>query len=211
MLGFSKGIRQSSELLTESVENIAFAGFRSRLTEGMRTPGLLRKHDSIENHFRSDEPDWAFGSVIRCSIAKLDHASGNYLKSGEVISASAHRKRGSDWIGNCMQKFLADLPPRLRIIVLLSNDDAYVQACFERVSRLHPMIERINDVAYGDGRVLWLHVVHFGGPGVNHIRSWLEAQTNKQGRKRDLVVAAVSGHLKKGILAVDRELPSSMA
>lgn len=91
-----------------------------------------------------------------------------------------------------MQRFLADLPPRLRIIVLLSNGDAYVQACFERVSRLHPKV-----VAYGDGRVLWLHVVHFGSPGVNHIRGWLDAQPNKQGWKRDLAVAAVSGTFGK--------------
>jgi hypothetical protein len=161
----------------------------------MRVLGLLGEYDSIENHFRSGEPDWGFGSVVRCSIAKRDPASGRYLKSGDVISASARRKGASDWIGNCMGKYLAKLPPRLTIIILLSNDDAYMQACFERVHYLHPMVKWVNDVAYGDGRVLWVHVVHFGGPGANHIESWLEGRPNKQGKKRALAVAAVSGHL----------------
>jgi hypothetical protein len=191
LLGFSKGIRQSSELLVRRVEDVAFAGFRSRITHAMQVLGLLPPDDMIENHFRADDPDWAFGDVIRCSVAKWDPVSKRHLKSGDVISASARRVKGADWIGNCMGRFLTKLPPRLETVILLSNDDAYTDACFDRVRRLHPKTRRINQVAYSDGRVVWIHVVHFGGTGFNHMTSWLEGKANKQGRKRDMAVAAL--------------------
>jgi hypothetical protein len=191
LLGFSKGVRQSSDLLERSVEDVAYAGFRSRVTQALQLLGLLLPDDEIENHFRADEPDWGFGDVVRCSIAKLDSATGKYLKSGDVIPASARRAGGADWIGNCMRRFLATLPPRLETVILLSNDDAYVDACFDRVHRLHPNTRRINEVAYGTGKVVWVHMVHFGGTGFNHMTSWLEGKPNKQGRKRDMAIAAL--------------------
>jgi hypothetical protein len=191
LLGFSKGMRQSSELLLRRVEDVAFAGFRGRITQALRVLGLLALDDVIESHFRADEPDWAFGDVVRCSIAKLDPSTGRYLKSGDVIPASACRTSGADWIGNCMGRFLAKLPPRLETVILLSNDDAYVDACFERVRNLHPNTRRINEVAYGDDRVIWIHMVHFGGTGFNHMTSWLDGKPNKQGRKRAAALAAL--------------------
>jgi hypothetical protein len=193
LLGFSKGMRQSSELLVRRVEDVAFAGFRSRVTQALQVLDLLQRDDIIERHFRADEPDWAFGDVIRCSVAKLDPATGRYLKSGDVISASARRANGADWIGNCTRRFLTRLPSRLKTVILLSNDDAYMDACFDRVRRLHPNTRRINHVAYGDGQVVWIHVVHLGGTGFNHMTSWLEGKANKQGRKRDLAIAALKG------------------
>jgi hypothetical protein len=155
LLGFSKGVRQSTELLARRLEDVAFAGFRPRITQAMQVLELLSPGDCIENHFRADEPDWAFGDVIRCSVAKWDPASGKYLKSGDVIAAAARRTDGADWIANCMSRLLAKLPPRLETVVLLSNDDTYVDACFERVRLLHPDTRRINKVAYGNDRVTW--------------------------------------------------------
>jgi hypothetical protein len=191
LLGFSKGMRQSSELLVRRVEDVAFAGFRSRVTQAMLLLDLMVPGDIIENHFRANEPDWGFGDVIRCSVAKLDPATGRYLKSGDVIAASARRKDGADWIGNCTRQFLANLPPRLKTVILLSNDDTYIDACFDRVRRLHPKTRRINAVAYGDGNVVWIHIVHLGGTGFNHMTSWFEGKANKQGTKRNLAIAAL--------------------
>ncbi len=41
LLGFSKGGRQTTNILARPHEEIPYAGFRPRLTEGMRLLGLL--------------------------------------------------------------------------------------------------------------------------------------------------------------------------
>ena len=80
---------------------------------------------------------------------------------------------------------------------MLSNGDDYVDSCFERTQRLHPSTRRINDVAYGDDKVLWVHTVHFGGKGFNHINSWLDGAQNKAGDKRRQAVAAIEARRRK--------------
>lgn len=194
VLGFSKGTRQCESLLTRCHDSVPFSGFRVKLTSALQVLGLLGVHENIDDHINESDPDWAFGSVVRCSVAKIDPDTGKPEKSGDVIAASAKRGESEDWIGRCMEQFLGRLPPRLETVVLLSNDDSYVDACFDRIQRLHPRTRRMNDVAYGDGRVTWVHIVHVGGPGINHITSWLTGASNKQGRKRGLAVAALSPH-----------------
>ncbi len=76
-------------------------------------------------------------------------------------------------------------------MVLLSNSDNYVEDCFQRIRMLHPETRRINPVAYCNGKVTWVHVVHFGGVGINHINSWLGDEPNKAGQKRRYAVQAV--------------------
>src|SRR5262249_14280893 len=94
LLGFSKGTRQCADLLLRPINEIPYAGFRPRLTDALRTLGLLPAGDTIDAHIRPDEPDWAFGSVVRCSVAKFDPVASKYLKSGDVIAASARRRDG---------------------------------------------------------------------------------------------------------------------
>jgi len=66
LLGFSKGERQSSGIVTRPHNNIPYAGFRPRLTAGLQKLGLLHPADTIDAHIRGDEQNWAFGSVVRC-------------------------------------------------------------------------------------------------------------------------------------------------
>ena len=80
---------------------------------------------------------------------------------------------------------------------MLSHGDKYVDACFERIRRLHPGTRRINDVCYGDDKVLWVHTVHFGGPGINHTNAWLAGAPGTSGDKRRQVVAAVAARQRK--------------
>jgi hypothetical protein len=191
MLGFSKGTRQCANLLTRNHDDIPFSGFRPKLTQAMKLLGLLAPGDNIDAHIRPDELDWAFGSIVRCSVAKKNSELGKYEKSGDVIGSSARRSDGEDWIGKCTAQFLRELPPRLETVIMLSNDDRYVQACFDRIKRLRPATRRINDIAYGDERVRWVHIVHFGGTGFNHMNSWMEGKPNKQGRKQELAREAL--------------------
>src|SRR5690606_21172246 len=100
-------------------------------------------------------------SLIRCSLSKKDLATGRYLKSGDIIAAASQAsKEAVDFVDNCSRRFLSDLPPRLETVVMLSNDDDYVDQAYATVQKLHPLVKRLNSVAYGDGRVTWVHVVH---------------------------------------------------
>ena len=147
--------------------------------------GLLAPDDTVDFHIRADEPDWAFGSLVRCGLAE------NGKKSGAIIPSSTQAGNQRNWIENCARTYLAELPPRLEIVVLLSNGDQYIADCFQRIKQLHLGVRRINAVAYGDHRVTWIHVVHFGGVGINHINSWLANDPNKAGEKRRLAVKAI--------------------
>ena len=83
------------------------------------------------------------------------------------------------------------LPPRLQTVVLLSNDDDYVDVCFAKIRSIHPGTRRINQVAYQTGSVTWVHIVHVGGPGANHIKAWLAGAPGKQGNKMRLAREAL--------------------
>ena len=189
LLGFSKGERQSKDILAKRHDAIPYAGFRDRLTAGLRMLTLLGEGDTLDTHIRADEQDWAFGSLVRCSLAK------DGRKSGTVKSSSATARRYEEWRDRCTDLYLTRLSPRLQIVLMLSNDASYMKSCRERITRLHPGTREINEVAYGDGKVTWVHIVHFGGQGFNHMNSWTALADNTAGRKgraaRDAVLEAL--------------------
>lgn len=192
-LGFSKGTNQSHELLTAAHDGVAFSRFRGNVTKALQVLGLLPLAAAIDDQINAKSEDWAFGSVVRCSVSKFNAGKNAFVKSGDVIASSASRRGEQDWIGRCMRQHLAVLPARLKTVVLLSNDDRYVDACFARIREIHPAVRRINQVAYGDGRVTWVHIVHVGGPGANHTRDWLAGAPNRQGEKMRMARAALAG------------------
>jgi hypothetical protein len=68
LLGFSKGVRQTVGIATRPHDSIPYDGFRPRLTEGLKMLGLLAPTDTVDAHIRADEPDWGFGSFVRCTL-----------------------------------------------------------------------------------------------------------------------------------------------
>jgi hypothetical protein len=203
VLGFSKGTRQCHELLTTAHDVIPYAGFRHNVTAILRKLGLLAQDEDIDSRIRESEPDFAFGSLIRCSVAHVDSSTGRASKSGDIINQLSRRTSGDDWAMNCMKQFLATLSPRLRTVILLSNDDIYVDACFERLRHLHPGLKRINSVAYTDGRVTWIHTVHGSPLAQSHINTWLEGADSVQGRKQREAAAAIRPALGSSQLIQD--------
>jgi hypothetical protein len=192
VLGFSKGANQAEIALSAPHDSVAYRGFRPTLTAALRVLGLLGPNETVDEHISKEEPDWAFGSVVRCTIEKLNRETGKFEKSGDVIAQSARRGARSDWIGQCLTQHLGVLPTRLETVVMLSNDDAYVEACFAAVRRLHTRVRRINEVAYGDGRATWVHIVHPAGTSGRHIPAWLNGEFGKQGRKMRAATAALA-------------------
>jgi hypothetical protein len=82
---------------------------------------------------------------------------------------------------------------------MLSNDDRYMAACQDRIAQLHPRTQEINSVAYGDGRVTWVHIIHFGGQAFNHMRDWMAGADNKAGSKGNEAVQAVQQALRYNV------------
>jgi hypothetical protein len=201
VLGFSKGVNQTRGIVEAegtAYDDIPFRNMRPNLTKILQRLSLLRPGDTIGHHINAGEPNFGFGSLIRCSVSKLDEATGRYLKSGDIIHALAHQP-DQDFLGRCVHRFLARLPDRLRLVIMLSNDDTYVDACAEAIARVHPALLRVNPVAYRTHGVTWVHVVHPSGASGKHIPMWLEATSGKQAAKREWAIAAVndSGGLLK--------------
>ncbi len=186
VLGFSKGNSQTGVIESSPFNEVPFRGMRTNLTRILQRLGLLGLNEQVDARIRAAEQDYAFGSVIRCSIAK------DGKKAGDVINAAATDHVAQRVISNCTSTFLRDLPSRLRTIVLLSNDDHYVEACFARMKVLHPDIQRINEMAYGNDRVTWVHVIHPSGSSGRHITDWLDSERGRQAEKRELALAALA-------------------
>jgi hypothetical protein len=200
VLGFSKGRNQSGNIVDAEgpeYDAVPFRHMRRNLTAILQRLRLLGPGDEIDNHIDRDERTFAFGSLIRCSIARLDKRTGRYLKSGDVIHALAEQ-RDRDYIHRCARRFLSALPPRLRLVVMLSNDLTYVEACKEALAIVHPELTRLNPVAYRTGAVTWVHVVHPSGASGKHVPAWLDATEGVQAQKREWAIAALSAAAADG-------------
>jgi hypothetical protein len=194
VLGVSKGTTQCNALDMKLHDQVPFDGFRPKLTEALSLLGLLKAGETIDDKIRADETDWSFGSMVRCALGLVDQQDRTISRSGTVVQRLARMDRNSSWLTICASAFLSCLPERAKICVLLSNDDEYVAACRGAITRLRPATRRINSVAYGDEQVTWVHIIHVGGPGKNHINHWFAGE-GTQGRKRVDAQEAVSGAL----------------
>lgn len=201
VLGFSKGARQCERISAALHDDIPYAGFRHNLTAILRKLGLLGSEERVEDRIRDSEADFAFGSLIRCSVARVDPVTGVASKSGDIINRLSRRGVSDDWALNCMRQFLAELPSRLEVVVLLSNDNDYIEACFHRLRSLHPSMKRLNSVAYSEGRVTWVHTVHGSSLAQSHINAWLEGGNTAQGLKQRAAVEAIRNLLTQELPA----------
>lgn len=192
VLGFSKGATQANAFRNRPFDAVPFAGARQRLTSVLQRIGVLSSNETVDQRMRADEPDFAFGSLVRCSLSRRDGEGGAYRTSGPLIKKAFQEPEALAVVRNCMQRYLAKLPERLRLVILLGNDSGYVDACFREMQRLYSTgLQRINDVAYGNDEVTWVHVTH-PSPGNGHFNTWLTADGNHTaGRKRELAIAAV--------------------
>lgn len=197
VLGVSKGTNQCNRINKVPHEKIPFAGERPNLSKILARLGLIANGCDVTDRICAAEKDIAFGSMIRCSIAMWDPEKGIWLKAGPVVKAAATNVLARSYLSTCTRRFLAGLPRRTRLIVLLSNDDEYVDACFAAFKELYPDIERLTSVTYGNDRLTWVHVVHSSGSSGRHIPHWLSYSTGKQAGKRE---DALKGVARSGVL-----------
>lgn len=197
ILGVSKGTNQCNKINKVQHDEIPFAGERPALSKILARLGLLAVGTDVSSRIGKQEKDFAFGSMIRCSIAMWDAVKQDWLKAGPVVKASATNAKAKHYLSTCTNRFLAELPERTRLVVLLSNDDDYVDACFAAFKTIYPDIQRHSSVTYGNQARTWVHVVHSSGSSGRHIPHWLDRSYGKQADKRD---QAIRGVVRSGVV-----------
>jgi len=177
VLGFSKGATQAGIYESGRFESVAFAGMRPRLTEALRAMGALSNAESSDAKIGDPNSNIAFGSLIRCSVSRLDKVASAkagkdiYACTGPLITKSF--KEIPEIISNCTSKFLTDLPASVKVVFMLGNTDSYVTSCQSVLRNLFPSdFEQINPMAVSANGRIWIHISHPSGLN-GHFNNWL--------------------------------------
>lgn len=172
VLGFSKGSTQADIYQTGRFEDVAFGGqARSRLDRVLKQVGLISGTEHVSNLIGSaDQSRFAFGSLVRCSLSRVDDSTGEWKTSGSLITKS-HREI-PEVLGRCSQQYLAHLPATTKLVVMLGVTDAYIKMCFALMRALDDQSVWINPVAYRSQGRLFVHLTH-PSPGNGTFHAWI--------------------------------------
>ncbi len=201
VLGFSKGANQTETLLKGKFEDIAFSGMRDRLKQVLVIAGLLDEGRDVNMLFSPEEKSFAFGSLLRCGLGYDQTNSGRFSTSGPIIAKSFKDEPARTWINNCSRRYLADLPKSVEVVILLGVANAYIENCWELVSKLYSDTHRINKVAYQAGSKLFVHVAH-PSPANGTFNQWHHEKEGAASVKRELALEALNLNLTTVVAAV---------
>ncbi len=193
VLGISKGNTQSRAFAAGEFDRVAFKGIRHRMLDLLQSVGLLPGESAgqFEQRFQRDEADFAFASVVRCSITGMDRRKGVHTAdSPNVIPAFDHRRSGTEFVRNCVDQHLVDLPERTRTVLLLGNTDSYVAALSRTIGERRGRVTTLNPMAYSSGGVTFVHLAH-PSKGNGHFGAYLRGE-GKPGLKRDHAKSALA-------------------
>ncbi|WP_299021917.1 hypothetical protein [uncultured Photobacterium sp.] len=188
VLGFSKGPTQVGALLATPHNKIAYKGSRKNVDKILSHIGLLEDETIDQNsRYKCDalinesNNRFHFGSLIRCTVEQLDAKTNKWKGSGGgMLDKFVKTDFGSQIANNCTQRFLVDLPERVKLIVMfgLGTKLNYVREAYKLFSKNRPGNWKwINDVSYTDGKVTVVHVEHFASQGAL-IPNWLGENNN---------------------------------
>ncbi|TYC51377.1 hypothetical protein ETQ85_24440, partial [Zoogloea oleivorans] len=140
VLGFSKGATQADIYQSGSFDDVAFGGeiTRGNLTKILKAVGMLRPNESVSNRIREGEKEYHFGSLIRCSLSRLDEKESAkkgysvYKTSGALITKSF--KEIPEIITRCTNTYLSKIPESVKVIFVLGVTDAYIKGIRDRMN-----------------------------------------------------------------------------
>lgn len=196
VLGISKGNTQSKAFATAPFDSVAFKGIRHRILEVLRSVGLLLQetNEEFERRFSAAERDYAFASVVRCSITGMDRKKAIHTAdSPNVLPAFRYGSAGRKFVENCVDEHLVTLPQRTSLVLLLGNTDAYIAAIANMLAYRRGTIKRINSVAYVSRDVHFVHLAH-PSKGNRHFGAFVQG-IGTPGIKRDLARQALASAL----------------
>jgi hypothetical protein len=185
VLGFSKGFTQAHAYQTEEFEDVPFKGMRTRLTEILQRLGLLSDKEQVDSRMRRDEKEFAFGSLVRCSLARRN--DGGRLECTGAIIPKAFQEEIATVTRACAETFLTDLPASVRLVLMLGTTDGYIAGCKKLIRSLHPETwEEINAVSYRASGAIFVHVSSPSGLNGHHAK-WIAGDVaTSSGMKRKL-------------------------
>lgn len=193
VLGFSKGFTQANAYTKNQFDSVAFSGMRPRLKYALQKLGLIDESQNIDSLLHATENDFAFGSLVRCSLSRLNEKNGKWEATGPLIKKAFKEEPAQTWVKTCMHHYLSNLPSRTKIVILLGNDTGYINLVKSEVRRLHPNhYHDINEVScLANGRK-WVHIAHPSGLN-GHFTTWLDGATDTTaGMKRQMAIDAIS-------------------
>lgn len=177
VLGFSKGFTQANAYRAGRFEDVPFKRMRDRLAASLRLLGLADDDIHIDRRFVPTESDYGFGSLVRCSLSRLNPANGKRECTGAVMP-KAFTEEIRAVVRRCAETYLTALPPSVEIVVMLGTTSAYIQACRALIRSLYgAAFSDINGAAYRTGGVIWVHVAHPSGMNGFH-KNWMAADAS---------------------------------
>ena len=195
VLGFSKGRTQSGVYDRGRFEEVAFAGVRPRLARILQVLGLMHPDEDINHKFEANERDFAFGSLLRCSLAAFDARTNKYATSGSLVIRAFDDPEIRQLLTNCATRFLTELPERLRLVLMLGLGNPYIERCRALMGSIYGgRLEPINEVAYRNERATWVHVIHPSRASGRHFGDWCSAPSGESrlAKKRELARQAIA-------------------
>lgn len=192
VLGISKGNTQSSAFRNGRFEDVAFKGIRNRLLLGLQVVGLLPGETLVrfEQRFLSGEQEYAFASVVRCSLTGFDKVKKIHTAdSGNVVPAFKPGSAGYFWTSACVDQHIGHIPSATRTVILLGNSDNYMKHLRTLVSHTVGRVMPISEVAFRAGETLFVHVAH-PSKGNGHFGAFISGK-GASGAKMRLASAAL--------------------
>jgi hypothetical protein len=204
VLGFSKGPTQAGALAKQPHDQIAFRGGRTNLAKILHHIGLLPAPSSelVDRAIADGRGRFHFGSFVHCTVERYDPKEPDPNKrwkgtGGGMLDKFVAHDFGKAIVEKCATRYLVDLPPETKLIVMLGlgTRGNYVQACRQVFAKARAGHWRtINAVTYTDGKVVVVHTEHFASQGAL-LPNWLSGELHKRGRlgllARDGVKAAL--------------------
>lgn len=187
VLGFSKGPTQSGDLENTPHDEIAYKSGRSNVAKILHHIGLLPepKRELVDRLISDPGGNIHFGSLVRCTVERLDHESGAWKGSGGgMLDGFVANDFGSKVVTLCARRFLSVLPERTRLIVMfgMGSKGNYVSACRKVFASVRPGSWSVfNPVTYFDDRIVVVHAEHFASQGAL-IPNWSSGVDHDRGR-----------------------------
>lgn len=182
VLGFSKGPRQAGALASAPHDEIPFKGGRKNVGKILAHLGLIPKGDAntlkrtVSELIASKSGRFHFGSLIRCTVERYNPKRRQWEGSGGgMLDRFVVTPFGQEVSRRCSDRFLGALPARTRLVVMfgLGVRGNYVREVQKLLQQTQPGSWRlINEVAYTNGKVTFVHVEHLASQGAL-IPNWL--------------------------------------
>jgi hypothetical protein len=163
VLGISKGNTQSNAFANDHFDGVAFKDIRHRLLQVLQTVGLLEGESlsRFERRFYRDEQEFAFASVVRCSLTGMDRKKHIHTAdSPNVVPAFKAGSEGYEFVSGCVDQHLRHFPPATQQVILLGNADGYIKHLSVLIGLARGGLRRMNNVAYSAGGVQFVHISH---------------------------------------------------